>query len=67
MIWGAIWTARRFELVICDGNVNAEKQISILDQGLLPTFLGCHSTLFMQDGAPCHTEKRQRIAWQKKG
>ena len=34
----AIWTAGRSALVVCDGNVNAEKYISILDQGLLPVF-----------------------------
>ena len=47
MVWGAIWTARRSELVACDGYVNAEKY-SVLDQGLLPAFhsekLRHHST-----------------------
>ena len=64
--FGTIWTAGHSKLVICDRNVNAEKCISILDQGLLPAFhsgmLHHHSTLFMQDGAPCHTAKNDRLA-----
>ena len=35
MVWGAIWTAGHSELVVCDSNVNAEKYISILDQGFV--------------------------------
>ena len=64
MVWNAIWTAGCSELVVCDRNVNAEKYISILDQRLLPAFhngkLCCRSTLFMQDGAPCHTAKKTK-------
>ena len=60
-VWGAIWRAGRSELVVCDRIVNAEKYISILDQGLLSAFhsgkLRRRSTLFMQDGAPCHYAK----------
>ena len=64
MIWGAIRTTGCSELVVCDVNANAEKYISILDQGLLSAFhsgkLRRRSTLFMQDGAPCHTAKKTK-------
>ena len=56
MVRGTIWTDGHSELVVCDGNVNDEKYISNLDQGLLPAFhsgkLHRRSILFMQDGAP---------------
>ena len=45
-------------------NVNAEKYINILDQGLLPEFhsgkLHRRSIFYMQDGAPCHTAKKTK-------
>ena len=60
-IWGAIWTAGHSEFMVCDGNVNAEKYINILDQGLLPTFhsgkLYHCSALFRQDEVACNTAK----------
>ena len=62
MVWGAIWTAGRFALVVCDGNVNAKKY-SILDQGLSAFHSGklCRCcTLFMQDEAVCHTAKKKK-------
>ena len=71
MVWDAIWTTGRSELVVCDGNVNAEKYISISDQGLLPAFhsgkLRRRSTFFMQDGAPCHIAKKTKNWLAKEG
>ena len=55
MVWDAIWTAGRSELVLCDGNVNAENTSAFWGQGLLTAFdngkLRHRSTLFMRDGA----------------
>ena len=71
MVWSAIWTAGRSELVVCDGNVNAEKYISIPDQELLPAFysgkLRRRSTLFTQDGAHCHIAKKTKDCLAKEG
>ena len=71
MIWGAIWTAGRSELVVCDGNVNGEKYINILDQGLLLAFhsrkMRRRCTRFIQDGAPCHTTKKTKDWLAKEG
>ena len=57
MVWDVIWTAGHSKLVVCDGNVNAEKYISILENDvMLPAFhsgkLRCRCTFFMKDRAP---------------
>uniref|UniRef100_A0A8C4Q4Z9 Transposase n=1 Tax=Eptatretus burgeri TaxID=7764 RepID=A0A8C4Q4Z9_EPTBU len=54
-------------LVECVGNINSTIYISILGNGLLPVFstgqMVKNNTLFMEDGAPCHTAKKNK-EWQ---
>ena len=70
LVWGAIWTTERSELVVYDRNVNAEKYISILVQGLLYAFdsgkLHHHSILFIQDGALYYTVEKKGLVGKRK-
>ena len=59
MIWGAIWSDGRSDLVECEANINSAKYVSILHERLLPIFssgkMNKVNSLFMEDGAPCHS------------
>lgn len=65
MVWGAIWSEGRSVLVECEGNINSSKYVSILQEGLIPIFasgqMNKDSTLFMEDGAPCHTARATQL------
>ena len=59
MVLGAIWSDGRSQLVECNGKFTPVKYISVLQEGLLPIFLShimiMNESLFMSNGAPCHT------------
>lgn len=64
MIWGCFSARGIGRIEICQGTVNAEKYIKILENKLLPTMRDQHFDglnnnfcVFQEDNAPCHTAK----------
>ena len=57
MIWGCISSKGYGRLHICEGNMNGEKYIKVLQDRLMPTIeeSGIDNPIFQQDSAPCHT------------
>ena len=69
MVWGAIWSDGRSDLVECEANINSAKYVSILQEGLLPIFssgkMNKVYSLFVEVGAP--GLGRHNIGWAKIG
>jgi transposase/arsenate reductase-like glutaredoxin family protein len=55
VIWGAIKSNGERSLVLCNGNINATKYQSILQQGLFTIYN--NQEIFVHDNAPCHTAR----------
>jgi len=57
MVWGAINSSGTISLVKCNGWINSEKYVEMLEDDILPVLRSrCgNSFILMQDGAKCHT------------
>ena len=70
MIFGAIDSARKSQLVFIEGRVNAPKYQEILTQAGIPNFIAAHphpSPLFMEDKAPAHRAASTKVWHQQRG
>lgn len=55
MVWGAISSTFKSQLVICNGNMNADRYINqVIRPVILPMFQQRNGLTFMQDNAPPH-------------
>lgn len=65
MVWGFMSAGGVGPLHFVDGTVNADKYQKILEDKLLPTFLKMRrekkNFIFQQDGATCHTAKKNKV------
>ena len=68
MAWGAI-SGRHgrggLKFLPRNQTMNGERYTAILEEKLLPRYRGRECTVFMQDGAPCHTS-RHSMGWLEK-
>lgn len=71
MVWGCMTQFGFGRLVRIEGKVNAEKYVSILEEGLLPTlddhFLLPSDIIFQQDNDRKHVSKRAKAWFSEKG
>lgn len=63
MIWGSMATTGVGEVFICEGRMNSERYIDMLEETLEASFLKLFGEMspnyhFQQDNAPCHKSKR---------
>lgn len=63
MIWGCMATSGVGEMFICEGRMNAERYITMLNEVLEPSILKLFEEdvpeyYFQQDNAPCHRAKK---------
>lgn len=67
MMWGCFIGDRLGPLVLCpEGKMNSVKYCSVLEESFLPLWRSLpDGSIFMEDGAPCHTSKFSK-AWREK-
>ena len=63
MFWGCFCNKKIGRIGICDGIMNSDKYIDVLEKNLIPFMneIGRH-LIYQQDGAPCHTS-RKSVKW----
>lgn len=72
MIWGCMSASGVGEVFVCDGRMNSERYISMLDEvfeaSVLKLFDGNEAEyLFQQDNAPCHKSRRSMQWFRENG
>ena len=69
MIWDSLSASGRGNLYFLPQNttMNGTQYLSVLGERLKPMMCTCNCTMFMHDGAPCHTSRRVKSWLENKG